>query len=155
MSYLINGNFGGYLSGPRLDPWVVLNEANAVTFDLVNDPSVAKSTDFYLRFDTNTAGGSIAQDIQLRNVPSVTCLGWFRSGGPNPVSGILTIWTLGVQTSVGIRDFAVHTSFTVTQNWTLITNTRSLNPYGLRNVRIEIYHNTPNEDLLVDSINAF
>ena len=155
MSYLLNPDFGGYYANNRFDPWFVLNVANAVTFDVLNDPSNAQSGDFYLRFDTNTAGGSIAQDIRLENVPSLTCIGWFRSGGPNPVSGTLTIWTIGVSTRSGSRDFSAHTPFTVGPNWTLVTNTASLNAFEPRSARIEVYHNTPNENLLIDSINAF
>ena len=148
MSYLRNPNFSGTTVGPTLSPWVVLNLPNSVAYNIVNDPNVAKSGDLYLRFNTDTAGGSIAQDIVLHDVTSLSCFGWFRSGGANPVSGALTIWDL-------TRNWFVETRFLVGPDWTLVTNTAGLNPPGPVNIRIEIYLSTPNADLFVDSINAF
>jgi hypothetical protein len=148
VSYLGNPNFSGTVAGPTLAPWVELNLPNSVTYDIVNDPNVAKSGDLYLRFDTNTPGGSIAQDITAQNLRSLSCFGWFRSGGPNPVSGSLTIWNLSINANVSSR-------FSVGPDWTLVTNTAALNPPGPEDIRIEIYLFTPNASLLVDSINAF
>jgi hypothetical protein len=148
MSFLDNPNFSGTVAGPTLAPWRELNLPNAVTFDIVDDAAVAYSGSHYLRFDTNIPGGSIAQDITLQNVKSLSCFGQFRAGGPAPVSGQLTIWNLTIGANVGTR-------FTVGPNWTLVTITAGVNEPGPEDFRVEIYLNTPKVDLLVDGINAF
>jgi len=127
-------------------PWQAVNIANAVSLNTFGG-GLARSGGSVLAAFTTTPQASVAQDFQT-NERSVFGFAWVRAW-TNPVSLVFAIWDLDANRNVSA-------SFTVDQNWTLITNTIGLrNPGAGRNVRFEFYLQTPNFWLLVDNANAF
>jgi len=139
MAFLRNPSFEGGVA-----PWQPENIPNAVALTTFGG-GLPRSGSSVLAAFTNTAGGSFRQDFPC-STPSVFAFAWVRAW-TNPVALTFAIWDGGNNISA---------NFVVDTNWTFITNTIGLsNPGQTRDVRFEIYLQTPNLWLLVDNGNAY
>lgn len=166
MGWFSNPNLGQGLGG-----WRALNDAPSVTFQTETDVSLARTSSSYAYARAAQGGASVALDFAYPELvvdystntdsgdgilikfgwqpPSFTIEAWtrVRPGAPN-VSATLALWALGAQPqphdTVG---------FIATQSWQAVTIS-GVN-IGNRTRRIEIYLNTPNTDLLIDSVACF
>ena len=126
--------------------WFRSNKSEAVSFSIDKDPSIAKSGEKFLRMRTSSAAGSIAQDFTSK-APSVSALAYVKAAGAS-VSGTMALWDLNAGVSSSTR-------FTVGQQWTLLANMLGTGSGIDRKIRVEFYLDTPNADLLIDSVTAF
>jgi|SRR5215471_18357469 len=141
MALLLNPSFEAGVA-----PWQPENIPNAVGLQTFTG-GLPRSGSFVLAAQTNTPGGSFRQDFSS-NASSVFAFAWVRAW-TTPVALTFAIWDLQPNTSIDAN-------FTVTQDWTFITNTKALtNPGQARQVRFEIYIQTAFAYLLVDSANVF
>ena len=93
----------------------------------------------FLEMNTSQAGGSVAQDVTIAPQPgqSYSFSVWLRAApGVNSVSGSVALWGLGGTQENG------STSFTVGQEWTLVTAPLDVQNPGHTSLRAEIYMQT-------------
>jgi hypothetical protein len=155
--FLSTGNFDGGLGA-----WRPVNYASAVTATVVNDPASAKQGSSFMRFQTSTAGGSVAHDVTIpRFVTSVyvppgqsasvqygvaafalSFSVWLRSapGQSTNLSGTVALWDLD-------NNVATDTRFSIGNQWVQVTAGMD---GPAPNVRAEIYLNTIGQWLDVD-----
>ena len=96
--------------------------------------------------NTSTAGGSIAQDVQVATNPgdSYAFSIWLRSPTGHPISGSVCLWGLGGTNENG------ETNFTVDPQWTLVTAPLDVAVAGHTTLRAEIYIGATGQNLDAD-----
>lgn len=159
MSFFTNPNFEHGAPG-----WRPVNKPQSVTFGQQEDPALSRTNSTFAYASTKDAGGSVALDFTWPQIESlvntgsgiypavwspasITILAWVRARPGTPdFSGRLTLWDLQGGTANSVP-------FIANQQWQPVTimGTQTAN----NNFRIELYLNTPNEDLLIDSLNCF
>ncbi|SDP65170.1 hypothetical protein SAMN04487914_12354 [Arthrobacter sp. ok909] len=157
MSFLVNPGFERHSTGGV--GWFANNLANSLGYNDSSISPLARTGDRVLVMRASETGASIAQDFIAHQanvnptVRSLSAFGWFRSETDETVAGALAIWDLNVS------DRAVTAPFEVGPTWTLVTCTLdTLSPPSkieIWRARVEVYLNTIDKDLLVDSLNAF
>lgn len=147
MSLLQNPDFeSGFLP-----PWKPQSgSSDTIQLKVINNTDNARTGSHYLRFKTSAEQGSVSQDIHV-NVPSVTALAYVRAESDD-VSGSLTIWdspdTPG-QTKISCP-------FKVGLTWTQIVAVLGRKtPTTNGTVRIELYLDTTQKFIWIDSVAAF
>jgi hypothetical protein len=160
VSFLRNPSFEKSFGGVGTD-WFRNNLAESITCDESQSNSMARSGDRVCMLRTTQPGGSIAQDFTAYKantepvIRSVSAFGWFRAANyPDLISGSLTLWDMSA-----VPDRPVSSRFEVGPSWMLITTVidRVGSPPSNTNwrVRAEVYVNTINASLLIDSVNTF
>jgi|SRR5215467_4158685 len=145
MSLLQNPDF----ESNRLQPWKAVAEFDTVKLEVGNDTHIARTGAHFLRFRAANEHSSVGQDIEV-TMPSVTALAYVRAETID-VSGSLTIWDL-----VPVPNKKIVAPFKVDQTWTQIVATlgrETPDRKGL--VRIELYLDTKDVFMLIDSVTAF
>jgi hypothetical protein len=145
MSLLRNPDF----ESDRLQPWKAVAEFDTVKLEVGNDTHIARTGARFLRFRAAKEHSSVGQDIEV-TMPGVTALAYVRADTTD-VSGSLTIWDL-----VPVPNKKIVAPFKVGQTWTQIVATlgrETPDRKGL--VRIELYLDTTDAFMLVDSVAAF
>jgi hypothetical protein len=154
MSIIPNPNFESSTPNGQFYFWRPVNFPQDVTFGVehvVNDPA-ARNGASYAVARTTVAGGSIAYDFNYAstdiNTTSLTALAWLRTRPGSPSLSVqMTFWDL-------VENQATKAEISVGQTWQLETCAR-IGRNSPNNFRIEFYINTPNQDLLIDSVNVF
>jgi hypothetical protein len=128
-------------------PWDRQNMPGAVDLEVIANKAVARTGSNYLQFRTAEAQGSISQDVTV-TAPSVTAIAYVRAKDTS-VTGSLAIWDIGANASIDAP-------FTVGQTWTQIVVMLGMKSTGAnRPIRIELYQDTTDLYLYVDSVTAF
>ncbi len=155
--FLANGSFEAGLGG-----WRPVNFAAAVSATVIDDSTQAKQGNKFMRVQTSTSEGSIAQDVGIplyvtsatyssttETVHTTAALAarslcfsvWLRAApGQGPIRGVVALWDLG-------RNASVSTAFEVGNQWTQVAVTLDA---SAQQVRAEIYLMTANQSLDVD-----
>lgn len=146
MSFLLNPSFEEGSTG-----WSRVNLEHAVSYKILGGVG-ARSGENVLSVSTTEASGSIAQDVNVPSgVASVSCFAWVRAKNNTQVEGTLALWQLSPSPQRGMP-----ARFTVGPQWQLVTCTVGFSNTGAsKRIRAEIYVGTVNQDLYVDSVNAF
>jgi hypothetical protein len=146
MSLLQNPDFE---NGDNPKPWRAVSEFETVKLEVGNDTHIARTGARYLKFRAAKMDSSVAQDIEV-SIPSVTALGYVRADTID-VSGRLTIWDLAANPLKKIEF-----PFKVGQTWTQIVATLGRKTPGTKGlVRIELYLDTTDAFMFIDSVTAF
>ena len=120
----------------------------ALDRQIVGPASDAKAGRYYLAMYTATRGRSLSQDVVTQIAPRQSFTGsiWVRSAtAGKSFSGSLAIWALGGSTEVASR------KFTVGAEWTEITLTLPIARSGHSMVRLEVYLDSTDAMLNMDS----
>ena len=132
--------------------WFKNNLANAVNMAQYNPgphgAGYAHDGSGFLEMNTSQPGGSVAQNVACYPQPegSYSFSVWLRVPPNSPdVSGSVVLWGLGGTEEKG------STSFTVGEQWTLVTATLDIQQPGHNSLRGEIYMETTGANLDADA----
>jgi hypothetical protein len=145
MSLLRNPDFESGLA-----PWEHLF-GGSVDLKVIGDTHKARTGSHYLSFRVNEAHTSVSQDIHHVTMPSVTALAYVRAES-SPVSGWLTIWDAPGATNQKNVSARI---LNVGQTWTQIVATLGRENPASGTVRIELYLDTIDAFMWIDSVTAF
>jgi hypothetical protein len=114
---------------------------------------IPKTGRYCATFGVSEATASICYDFPTEwpGTTSFTALSWVRASGAAEVRGTLAFWDLQAQANVSCN-------FTAREEWQLVTVMYAPPPAttvpGQRQYRVEFYHHTPAQLLLIDSVNV-
>lgn len=101
---------------------------------------------YFTAFNTDTAGGSLFQDVKRRPVVGEVYVAelWVRSGGPG-ASGTIAVWPMG---GAALQVFSQ--PFTATGDWQKISFDVPITQEKLTSFRFQVYLDTAFNDLYID-----
>ncbi|OII27740.1 hypothetical protein [Frigoribacterium sp. MCBA15_019] len=105
----------------------------------------------YLAATNTPVASSLYQTVSARPLAGETYTAelWVRSGGPTPFKGRLALWALGGATEAG------SSSFTTTDAWTKVTFEVPITHDDHTQFKFEIYQDSTDSTLLIDSAQVY